>query len=72
MRSMMIILLASPMAFGKNVDIRCNIVPECQAQWESPLERLPPQIKLACQGQYVQAKISTSQEAEWQKISFDF
>ncbi|WP_027470111.1 hypothetical protein [Deefgea rivuli] len=72
MRLMMVMILASPLAFSKNVSIRCNVVPECQTQWESPLERMPPQIKLACQGQAVQAKMSTIREAKWQKVSFDF
>jgi hypothetical protein len=72
MRLMMVVLLASPLAFGKSVNVQCNIVSQCHAEWESPLERIPPQLKLACQGQSVHAKISTTQESQWQKISFDF
>ena len=72
MRLMMVALLASPLAFGQNVDIYCNVITECHAEWESPLENTPPQFKLACQGQYVQAKMSTTRETKWKKISFDF
>jgi hypothetical protein len=71
-RLFLVLLLASPWASGKNVAIRCNVIYQCQSEWESPLERLPPQFKLACQGQAVQAKMNTTREAQWQKISFDF
>jgi hypothetical protein len=73
MRSLLLVpLLISPWALGKNVDIRCNVIPQCQSEWQSPLEQLPPQFKLACHGQSVQAKMNTTREAQWQKISFDF
>lgn len=73
MRSILIVsLFASPWALGKTIDIRCNVIPQCQSEWESPLERLPPQFKLTCQGQTVPAKVSTIREPQWQKVSFDF
>jgi len=73
MRSIIIVfLLASPMALGKNVDIRCNIIAHCQSEWESPLEHLPPQLRLVCQGQTVPVKVTTTREPQWQKISYDF
>ena len=72
MRLIMVILLSSPMAFGKQVDIHCNVISECRAEWENSVKNTPPQFKLACQGQPVQAKVSRTQEAKWQKVSFDF
>lgn len=72
MRLMMMVLLTSPLALGKEVNIRCNVISQCQIEWESPFEHSPPRIKLACQSLLVQAKISIQQESQWQKISYDF
>jgi hypothetical protein len=72
MRLMLLFFFSSPLAVSKTVDIRCNVVPQCQAEWETAAERMPPQIKLACKGQVVHAKMATQREHQWQKISFDF
>jgi hypothetical protein len=72
MRLILLFFFSSPLAVSKNVEIRSNVVSHCQAEWESAAERMPPQIKLACKGQAVQAKKTTQREHQWQKISFDF
>ncbi|MBM5572146.1 MULTISPECIES: hypothetical protein [Deefgea] len=72
MRLFLVLLLLSPIAFSKNIVIRCNISATCGTQWQTPLDQTPPQLILHCQNGTEMAKMTITREPQWQRISYDF
>ncbi len=59
---------------SKEIIVRANVSSQCQSQWESASERMPPKIQLSCLSpkQKPAVKIYQNKEASWPSTVYEF
>jgi hypothetical protein len=70
MRIYFILALLCPLAVAKEAQVSCNVVPDCKTQWQSPVRQAQPPLQFDCSLAW--AKVSKTQEAQWQRLSIDY
>jgi hypothetical protein len=70
MRIFLTLALLCPFAMAKEAQVSCNVVPDCKTQWQGPISQAQPPLKFDCSLAW--AKVSTTREEQWQRLSIDY